>query len=298
MTRKRSRFFAAAAALLLSSCTLTNTADPQVGAAALTQVAATIAAGLTGTAEALPEEATAVVVPAGGSDAPVVTETSVPTSTPEAPLITVTIDTNCREGPGFKYLYKGALHVGEFAPVVGKPAEGDYVVIIPPTRPNERCWVWLEYATVIGSMDDVPVVNVPIVPRLSAIGGLVWYDACNPAAPGNPSPGCVEINGTETGDGVYNAGDWVKENLSVLLGEGNCPATGLRTDVTDADGRYFFGNLEAGTYCVSIQQPGPAAAADEWTFPYHSDGSIRAQITVEAGQHNTEVNFGYFCSLC
>src|SRR5690349_19186621 len=42
------------------------------------------------------------------------------TFTPLVPIISVSVDTNCRSGPGKVYDYKGALLVGETAQIFGR----------------------------------------------------------------------------------------------------------------------------------------------------------------------------------
>ncbi len=41
-------------------------------------------------------------------------------------------------------------------------------------------------------------------------------------------------------------------NLTVTLGAGACPSSGLASTTTAGNGSYFFGGLSAGTYCVRV----------------------------------------------
>jgi hypothetical protein len=66
------------------------------------------------------------------------------------------VDTNCRTGPGQVYDYLGGLMVGEQAEVSARDPSGRYWYIRNPDGPG-FCWVWAEYATVVGDTGPLPV---------------------------------------------------------------------------------------------------------------------------------------------
>jgi len=78
------------------------------------------------------------------------------TSTPKTPIISVSVDTNCRQGPGHVYDYKGGLMVGETAEVIGRESSGRYWYVRNPDDQG-YCWVWGEYATISGDTGPLPV---------------------------------------------------------------------------------------------------------------------------------------------
>jgi hypothetical protein len=90
------------------------------------------------------------------------TETFTPT--PETPMVMVTVNTNCRIGPGAQYGLLGALLVGEKAEIVGVATSGPYVIIDNPDNPGELCWLWLEYAQITGEIDLAPLMTPPPTP--------------------------------------------------------------------------------------------------------------------------------------
>jgi hypothetical protein len=92
------------------------------------------------------------------SPTPVFTATSV------IPLISVTVPTNCRIGPGKVYDRVGALLVGEVAEVVGRDLNGNYWYIRNPNNSNGYCWLWGEYATLTGNFAALPVFTPPPTP--------------------------------------------------------------------------------------------------------------------------------------
>ncbi|MGE5073742.1 MAG: hypothetical protein ACM3MF_09960 [Anaerolineae bacterium] len=92
------------------------------------------------------------------------TPTPLFTATPLVPLISVSVPTNCRVGPGRVYDQVGALLVGQTAQVYARDPNGNYWYIRNPDRPNGFCWVWGEYATVTGPYFSLPVFTPPPSP--------------------------------------------------------------------------------------------------------------------------------------
>jgi uncharacterized protein YraI len=72
-------------------------------------------------------------------------------------LVTVSMDTNCRTGPGKVYDNLGALLVGEQTEVVGWDGTGTYWFVKNPDEPAGFCWLWGYYATVTGNTSSLPV---------------------------------------------------------------------------------------------------------------------------------------------
>jgi hypothetical protein len=78
------------------------------------------------------------------------------TFTPLIPMISVSVPTNCRAGPGTIYAITGALLVGQFAQVYGKDPTGQWWQIRDPSG-GEYCWVSDLYGTLTGYTGNVPV---------------------------------------------------------------------------------------------------------------------------------------------
>ena len=94
---------------------------------------------------------------------PSMTPTPSSTPTPSIPIVSVSLDTNCRTGPGKIYDYIGALLVGEKAVVVGKHTNTNYWIIKNPDR-SGNCWLWGSYATVTGDKASLQEYAVPATP--------------------------------------------------------------------------------------------------------------------------------------
>ena len=96
------------------------------------------------------------------------TSTSTPTitltPTPQIPLISVSLPTNCRNGPGKVYGYEGALLVGEVAEVLARDPTGNFWYIRNPDSAGNFCWLWGRYATVTGNLSVLPIYTPPPTP--------------------------------------------------------------------------------------------------------------------------------------
>ncbi|HAV79045.1 MAG TPA: hypothetical protein DCX53_16975 [Anaerolineae bacterium] len=88
-----------------------------------------------------------------------------PTST--TPMISVSVDTNCRVGPGAIFERVGILLVGETAEIVGREPKGEYWYIRNPDQGDDFCWVWGEYATVTGNTLPLLFLSPPPPPNTS-----------------------------------------------------------------------------------------------------------------------------------
>ena len=83
---------------------------------------------------------------------------------PIVPVISVSVDTNCRSGPGKVYDYKGALLIGETAQILARDPSGNYWYISNPDQTGHYCWVWGKYATLIGNVAFLPIYTPPPTP--------------------------------------------------------------------------------------------------------------------------------------
>lgn len=91
--------------------------------------------------------------------------TSVITNTLPPPMISVSISTNCRNGPGKVYDYQSALIVGEVVEIFARETTGNYWYIRNPEATEEAyCWVWGKYATIEGDVSVLPMYTPPPTP--------------------------------------------------------------------------------------------------------------------------------------
>ena len=170
------RVFLAMIALLIFalSCAM-PTITLQDSGAISTAAAGTVIAGFTQTAllEVLSptiQEPTLTFTPETPTYTPTLTLTQMPTATeaitptPLVPQISVSVPTNCRNGPGKVYPRVGALLIDQTAQVYGRDPTGKYWLIRNPDASSGYCWVWGEYATLTGSTAFLPVYTPPPTP--------------------------------------------------------------------------------------------------------------------------------------
>jgi len=78
--------------------------------------------------------------------------------------IFVTVNTNCRTGPGKDYPVVSAVEVGQAVQVVGRSANSQYWIIRDPDDPRKFCWLWGKYVTLTGIIAGLPIVTPPPKP--------------------------------------------------------------------------------------------------------------------------------------
>jgi hypothetical protein len=167
--KKKNLLIISTALLVILACTFNNpTPTPEIPAnnnSVATNVAQTLeASGLSLPSAALPTPLHTITptLPPTITFTPTVAFTA----TPSVPVASVSVDTNCRTGPGKVYDYIGALLVGEKAEVVAKNVSSNYWVIKNPDA-NGNCWLWGYYATVAGNSNNLPVYAIPPTPTPS-----------------------------------------------------------------------------------------------------------------------------------
>ncbi len=192
------------------------------------------------------------------------TATPPPTATPwPAPVrIEVSIDTNCRAGPGPEFPLIGALMVGETTIVRARVLELDYWIVENPDNPGRECWLWGRHASLDGESEHLPEVTPPWTPtpEPGTIAGWTYID--------------VNKNGARD-----YPGDTPLSGVRIMVRVGACPGgTSVGMVETNAEGRYLISSLVPTLYCLS----GEATVLlypNTWT------------INLSPGQMRDEINF-------
>jgi hypothetical protein len=102
------------------------------------------------------------------TDTPESTFTPTFTLTQAFPTLSVTVETNCRSGPGRAYDAMGIVRVGESAQVVGRNAGNTYWIVQLPANHAIICWLWGQYASLVGNTAGLPVSTPPPTPTPQA----------------------------------------------------------------------------------------------------------------------------------
>lgn len=92
----------------------------------------------------------------------------VPTFTPTAVPLNVNLRVideliNCRFGPGTVYELVDELRAGQSARVVGRNESLTWLYIRDPGNPNGFCWVSAGVTETQGTVEELPVVQAPVV---------------------------------------------------------------------------------------------------------------------------------------
>jgi hypothetical protein len=145
--------------------------------------------------------------------------------------------------------------------------------------------------------------NTPIqTPGL--IRGILWHEICKYSGGEAGEPLVLGQECVQWGTAAEEFGpNQLKDDfetgwagVTLHLGSGTCPSTGLATAITNASGEYQFEGLSAGTYCVSYSNltdgndailiPGGP------TFPTRGDDGFFVTINLLAAEEKI-VDFGY-----
>ena len=229
------------------------------------------------------------------------TETVVPTlaltATYAVPMVSVSVPTNCRVGPGQVYDQVSVLLVGRQVEVVARSADGAYWVVRNPGGAG-TCWLWGYYATVLGPIGGLPVWDPPPTPAAPA---TPTHTATNTptvtstSAPTTFSTGPLEIELTFTAD----------LDRGLLVGDSSIKdlwyqaATATEKYLTPQNGAKF---AIWGTYSPSVYQclgaslstaPIPLASVPEGTYVCYQTNEGRPGVFRVNGFVGTTIKIGY-----
>jgi hypothetical protein len=101
------------------------------------------------------------------------------THTPAIPMVSVTMNTNCRFGPGMVYNYLGALLVGETAEIHGVNPNRNFWYIENPDNAGTYCWISAMYAQVTGDTSLVPVLTPQPTPTNTPVALTFTFSPTN-----------------------------------------------------------------------------------------------------------------------
>lgn len=193
------------------------------------------------------------------------------TWTPLAPMIRVSVPTNCRLGPGKIYDMVGALLVGEVVQAYARDPGGNYWYIHNPDDPAHFCWVWGEYATVTGLTLALPVYTPPPSPT--------------PTNTATPSPAFTTSYASIDSCTGWWADLKLKNTGSVSF---RSVSMTVKDTVTSTTVTYMQDGFTDNTGCSSTSKstllPGKAVTASAPAFAYDPTGNkLKATITLCSG---------------
>jgi hypothetical protein len=133
------------------------------------------------------------------------------------------------------------------------------------------------------------------------ISGIVWHDLCavpdGPVDPSDIPPGCLLFGDALGANGILEPGEPGLGGITLHLGSGACPSTGLTTTSTAPDGSYSFTGLAAGTHCILVDALNDGndlvLIPGGWTYPARGDNPQYTTQSLSPGENVTGVNFGW-----
>lgn len=194
------------------------------------------------------------------------TPTITPTGTLSTPMVSVSVDTNCRTGPGVLYDYLTALLVGEKAEVVGK-----YTTVTPNywviKKGSYTCWLWGKYATVEGDISQVPEMVPPPSPTPTSTN--------TPTATPTTPPAAGDLHIIEI---------FMSTQFEVVTRVGTNPTGSL-------SGNYQFTVYSNGSQVAQGNCTVPTGSHACWSG-YKVAGVETIQVVIDSSNNITETNEG------
>lgn len=108
-----------------------------------------------------PQQSLIVITP---SVTPMSLPTNTVTPTYSVPMLTIRDATNCRTGPGKAYELIVLYPVNRTLEIVGRYEPGNFWLVKSAESPTGTCWLWGEFADVVGSYWAVASVTPPPTP--------------------------------------------------------------------------------------------------------------------------------------
>jgi len=177
------------------------------------------------------------------------------TGTPDRVFLTVSQATNCREGPGAVYDWKGVLEPGVTAEVIARDPYGLDWYIRNPNNPNDFCWIFGQFATLTGNYAALPAFTAipsptptftPTLPptdfSVSSIGVVhclpfgEWYINIVILNSGSNIWQSWKLSLTDTTAGGTTITDWDKFGIMTTL----CVTSNIQEDLSPGESGGVF----------------------------------------------------------
>ncbi|MBK6793682.1 MAG: hypothetical protein IPG80_14390 [Anaerolineales bacterium] len=132
--------------------------------------------------------------------------------------VTVSVATNCRQGPGaaFKSIY--GMPVGQVAKVVAKNSYSGYWIIEIPGQNGQTCWLWGQYATISGDTASLKDVVTPTSAATQKPTATKTPSASATATTSSSGPQAV-TGCTNSAASNYNSAATVDDGSCVFTGQ-------------------------------------------------------------------------------
>ena len=187
--------------------------------------------------------------------------------------VTVSVATNCRQGPGAAFASVYGMPVGQVAKVVAKNSYSGYWIIEIPGQNGKTCWLWGQYATISGdtaSLNDV--VTPTSVATKKPTATVTATSTVTQSASSGAIAGCTDPSASN-----YNSAATVSDGSCTYVGPafiGGC---------TDPNATNYNPNANAddGSCTYSVTKPNaPTIQSGKCTRTDLGNGSVLNEYTV------------------
>ncbi len=131
--------------------------------------------------------------------------------------VTVSVATNCRQGPSAAFASVYGMPVGQVAKVVAKNSYSGYWIIEIPGQNGQTCWLWGQYATINGDTANLKDVATPtsVATKKPTATNTAIATATSTTAAGAPAvAGCTSSTASN-----YNPAATVDDGSCVFTGQ-------------------------------------------------------------------------------
>ena len=152
--------------------------------------------------------------------------------------VTVSVATNCRQGPSAAFASLYGMPVGQVAKVVAKNSYSGYWIIEIPGQNGQTCWLWGQYATINGDTASLKDVVTPTsVATLKPTATKTATPTLTQSASSGAIAGCTDPTASN-----YNSAATVSDGSCTYIGPaliGGCTdpnATNYNANANSDDG--------------------------------------------------------------
>lgn len=152
--------------------------------------------------------------------------------------VTVSVATNCRQGPSAAFASVYGMPVGQVAKVVAKNSYSGYWIIEIPGQNGKTCWLWGQYATINGDTASLKDVVTPTsVATLKPTATVTATPTATKSASSGAIAGCTDPTASN-----YNSAATVSDGSCTYIGPaliGGCTdpnATNYNANANSDDG--------------------------------------------------------------
>lgn len=217
--------------------------------------------------------------------------------------VTVSVATNCRQGPSAAFTSVYGMPVGQVAKVVAKNSYSGYWIIEIPGQNGKTCWLWGQYATINGDTASLKDVVTPTsVATLKPTATVTATITATQSASSGAIAGCTDPTASN-----YNSAATVNDGSCTYIGPA-LPAVIAGCTDPNATNYDSTATVDNGTCTYPVTKPiaptfkdydcnvtGPDSAGNytyNYDFVWIDNSNNEDFFTVNVPEGSTPTQFG------